>query len=428
MKGKTFRMEKKMNADKEQFETVMKLIYQACVLKEATAKEEVLALLTGGMDLNAFDETGRTLLTCCLQDRRYHQMVDELIKAGASIHQPTKYGKTPLMCAVSSPFFVQYLLERGADIEAVDIIGRTALSYAVYDKADPRSVRLLLQAGSDVNHQDCYGLTPFALMLEKGGNFWHARILRAYGADLSLKDKKGKTVFDVVGENESVELLNELRGMPAKEYLIPARKTVQSLKQEGRLLEEELLRAAKEENEALLYALIEAGVDANYQNPQTLNTALHYAVQSGSIYNIQLLIEQHVDMNKKNEHGDTPLTACLASGKNSHFWDGWLLELLLLKGADVNLDGSFCRYPLHFSAEVGDEKAIKMFVQNGADVFVRDSHGRTPADVYVQAFNDMLDDRQKAFLDKWLKKNEPQKINIANKKALMQKRDNQNEG
>jgi ankyrin repeat protein len=86
------------------------------------------------------------------------EIVSMLIDHGAGINHPNSHGQTPLM-AVKGPACARILLDAGADPDARDVEGNTALMYAV-DRDETEVARLLLAAGADVNAVPKNGYTP----------------------------------------------------------------------------------------------------------------------------------------------------------------------------------------------------------------------------------------------------------------------------
>ena len=117
---------------------------------------------------------------------------------------------TPLMVAAMSNQIeaVALLIERGADINAENEGGETALSWATHTHRDPAAVlRLLLENGAIVNHQCKLGFT--ALMSAAfSDHIEGAEVLIEHGADLSLVNESGLTALAIVqiyGETEEMQ-------------------------------------------------------------------------------------------------------------------------------------------------------------------------------------------------------------------------------
>jgi ankyrin repeat protein len=91
------------------------------------------------------------------------EIVGLLLDHGADVNGGTPWGSTPLMAAVSThdADTVRLMLERGANPNARDSMGRTALRRGFGDGTmKTASVRALLEHGADVNARDVEGLTP----------------------------------------------------------------------------------------------------------------------------------------------------------------------------------------------------------------------------------------------------------------------------
>ena len=91
------------------------------------------------------------------------------------------------------------LLEAGANPNASDAQGQTALIHALKDY-DPNSVRNLLKAGADPNAQDAKG-TPALILAMLLGDEWMLEELIEHGADLSARTRQGRTAMEVAQLN-----------------------------------------------------------------------------------------------------------------------------------------------------------------------------------------------------------------------------------
>lgn len=115
-----------------------------------------------------------------------------LIAAGADLNAKTTNQQTPLhFAAVFSPDMVQALITAGADIAAADSSLSTALFYAAGARS-PSSIPILLGAGADVNAQNKIGNTPiFAAGTAR--NPENIALLLAAGADPTVVNQRGQT-------------------------------------------------------------------------------------------------------------------------------------------------------------------------------------------------------------------------------------------
>ena len=111
---------------------------------------------------------------------------------------------------------VQYALAKGANANATDHAGSTALILATM--VDPEIVELLLEHGADVNATDRAGRT--ALMFASGnGDIEIVKILLANGANVDAMDDNNETAFMISTKNGHDEIAKLL--LPTELYEIP---------------------------------------------------------------------------------------------------------------------------------------------------------------------------------------------------------------
>jgi ankyrin repeat protein len=129
------------------------------------------------------------------------QAVKDLLTKGADVNAKDETGKTALLWvapARDNPEMVKLLIAKGADVNAKDNEGETALMIAA-SQSNPETLAALLDAGAEVNAQNNAGRTALMAAAFRA-NIEEIKILLAKGADLKLTDKKERMAFDVAQE------------------------------------------------------------------------------------------------------------------------------------------------------------------------------------------------------------------------------------
>lgn len=155
---------------------------------------------------------GETPFTCILAGpaRRRVQCARLLVASGLS-----QGGKTPLIAAVRAhePSAVRALAASGADLDARDPHGRTALLVSVVvccaspTSSSRRGLLALLLCGADVDATDARGIAPVhhAAMCR---DTWCLEALVSAGADLSVPDCTGRPAVEFLSApSKSFEVL-----------------------------------------------------------------------------------------------------------------------------------------------------------------------------------------------------------------------------
>lgn len=142
-----------------------------------------------------------------------------LLENGANIDAVDKNGKTALhLSAINGKVeILKLLLEYGANIDACDNLYITALHYSV-DNGHFKISNLLLSFGANIDAVDGYGLTAFHYSVDKG-HFKISKLLNDYGANIDTVDNCGYNSVGIFialhkntrdGHYEVLETLQEL--------------------------------------------------------------------------------------------------------------------------------------------------------------------------------------------------------------------------
>jgi ankyrin repeat protein/mono/diheme cytochrome c family protein len=143
------------------------------------------SLLKSGADVQARDELGNTpLLAAALNaDAAVFEL---LLQAGADLNTTNQAGATPLMRAATFEDKARRLVEKGADIKPRSRLGNTALILAARKFGNSRTVRLLLDRGADPNAKNVFGATAL-MAAASAGDAETVRALLDRGADVNAK-------------------------------------------------------------------------------------------------------------------------------------------------------------------------------------------------------------------------------------------------
>jgi len=161
--------------------------------------------------INAASWGNWTLLHRAAQNG-HKDIVDFLISKGADLEARTALGETPLYAAIyqQKEVTVKQLIEKGADVLAVRNDGETMLHIAAAI-GNESIVELLISEGLNVNIKRRYGITPLHL----ASVFGHkavVEILISKGADINVENDNGRTPLHLAvasGEMNIVALLTE---------------------------------------------------------------------------------------------------------------------------------------------------------------------------------------------------------------------------
>jgi len=110
-----------------------------------------------------------------------------LIDHGADVNAQNAFGSTALMWSVSDPARVRLLLDHGAQVNTVARSGRTALIVAAFTNPSAEVVKLLLAKGANVGVMDRMHVTPLNAATF-GNDTATVRLLLEAGADIETPD------------------------------------------------------------------------------------------------------------------------------------------------------------------------------------------------------------------------------------------------
>ena len=229
---------------------------------------------------------------------------------------------------------IRTLLDGGADVNAPQVDGMTALHWAAYHD-DAETAGLLVHAGADVNAENRYGVPPLSVAATNGSADLVTLLLDA-GANATAVLRGGETVLMTAARTGS---LGAVRALLAKGA------DPNALEQGGQTV---LMWAAAEGHAAVAHALIEVGADI-HATLRSGFTPMFFAVREGHIDVVHTLLEAGTDVNEllqRVKDGpdravnnasyrpvDDGISPLLMAVRNGHFE---LAVALVRAGADPN--------------------------------------------------------------------------------------------
>ncbi|KAK1751560.1 ankyrin repeat-containing domain protein [Echria macrotheca] len=272
----------------------------------------------------------------------YLDATEILIQMGANIESMDMYGKTPLSCAAYNGHeaVVKLLLEKEADIESGSGSGQTTpLSWAACNGHEA-VVKLLLEKGAEIESKDGLGRTPLSWAAEDGYEAV-VKLLLEKDAEIDSKDKDGRTPLSLAARNNREVVVKLLLEKGA------------DIESKDRHSRTPLSRAAEKGREAVIKLLLEKGAEIESKDILDM-TPLRWAAESGHEAVVKILLEKGAEIESKDEYGRTPLSWAADKGHEA------VIKLLLEKGAEIELKDISGRTPLSWAAENNNEVVVQL--------------------------------------------------------------------
>lgn len=330
------------------------------------------------------------------------KLLDQGVDANTISDENSRQSVLHVAARYAEPAMVKLLIEKGADVNAVNWNSETPLGTAMYGSNAAHvfeNARLLIDAGAkaDIRFRDggsplmitCYAkgvrsLEVVKLLMDHGANplvksgdeagkmpIHYAATngladITAYfaehGVDVDVRASKGMTplLFAAqAGQLETCRVLAEhgadLRAQPLDEFGLNS-----------------LHKAVYNNKAEVARFLLEKGVPVDVRTGKG-NTALHLAAESGSMDALKTLVEFKADLRAKtcDEWQE------LAVHRAAYFGNRDIVAFFLDAGIDVNVTTAPGSTLLTLAAEKGDIELVTLLMDRGADPKLKGAQGMT---------------------------------------------------
>eukprot|EP01041_Mallomonas_annulata_P000701 gene701-1342_t len=235
---------------------------------------------------------------------------------------------------------VTSLIEGGASVNAPNPNGLTSPIHIACAAGNMSLTQLLVKKGAKIGAKNSSGMSPLHIVCDRQNPLLAIYLVKK-GADLSSRNKSGETPMHKMCHWGMDSLLRQILGLPRS--IIPV-------------------------------------IDLEVKTDRGL-TPLHCAVDQGFLDVVQILLEQRVEVNCRDENNRTPLHyACLKGYPE-------IIDQLVVSGAFINCRDNQGLSPLLCACAAGHLPLAKWLVENGANVFSETELGNNALHVACKAGN-----------------------------------------
>jgi ankyrin repeat protein len=324
-------------------------------------------LLASGADFNGRDLTQRTPLIVAVSQGNVGA-VETLLAAGADLEAAEQIGFTALQAAsnLDAPAqvvsnVVTRLIRAGASLESRDAVRRTPLHQAAYD-GKPVVTALLLAAGARIDAVGPDLRTPLQLAVVRGSREVVALLL-AKGADTEWRDSFGCTALHYAVEVRARDLVKLLLGHGADVNAPTTRGSS--------IGATALMGSAHAGDLEIMKVLLDLGAQIE-QADQHGFTALMVAAGDGQVDAAKLLLERGAKLEAADQEGTTVFLRAAKSGQLE------MVKFLLERGAKPDACDKVGFTALHEAADRGYAEVAEFLISRGAEVNARSDYPSTP--------------------------------------------------
>ncbi|XHG04129.1 hypothetical protein AWENTII_007410 [Aspergillus wentii] len=351
-------------------------------------------LLESGASATAVKENGETALHLAASEGAIEELT-LLIQYGADVNTKTITGETALHRAASPRYgsieMVKALLDAGADCLVEDDSHKTPLINAMRGH-DHKKIAMLINAGAE-SHPSQY--TPALLLqatIHRRQDLVETLLDHGVDVDAARDERSGMTALMSAARSASMELFEMLLerskqlgltnnyGQTVVSFaaMRGSKEVLSLLAERGACMDHRdhigmrpLMHAARSRSIQAVSFLLERGVDVNvWDEHRQTRTALFYAVKSGKIAIVKLLLDKSGIIQESGDEGQRSLLHAVP-------WRNLSMMRLLRESGKCRFENSSLRKWMESAVARGAMSEAKRLLQMGVDIDSRDSSNGT---------------------------------------------------
>lgn len=325
----------------------------SCKFKRHTSSDRPTKIAKGIEQQSVNENIDPRLFTAILSHNV--QKVSD-VALGTNINAIDIMGRTPLFYAMQTgdEEVVEALLNAGADCD-ISVNG-TSLLHVALAQPNLKILSLIITHTKDINSKNnsCEPILHHAVSL---GNLDAVRMLTEGGADVNAENNKNQSAMFLAVMLNKKEIIAQLLNSGAE------------VDQRDKSNKTPSIVAIENDDIETLALLLDYQADVNLKDGEE-DTLAQQAVLFNNLPILELLYSRGADVKAPfNKGGNTPLFFCVCNKQNE------IAKKLISWGCNVN-EQVKSMTPLMQAAEVNNE-LIDSLIAAGADVNIQDIHGRT---------------------------------------------------
>jgi len=332
---------------------IVKLLINQDTLIDKTLDKSLSSLNFNSFDyahLNANNNEEENVLVAepSSSENSNESLRDDSKDGGIKINKKNNRGMTAFVmsCQHGNLQIIQYLLEYIDNINEKCHDGSTGLMVACYNNQE-NIIQYLLDHGADPNEQDSTGNNSLIYACQMGNsNVVNLLLDHPTNIDINMTNRNSNTALMYACQHGYEDIVKKLLQHHADINIKDCNENTA------------LLYSIRNEFHNISVLLIENGADVNCMESENKSTALMIACQTKQHEVINALLEKNAELNIQNKYGYCPLLIAIENN------DEKLVDILLKYNANVNVYDTYGNNTLMLACSIGNKKIVESLLNH----------------------------------------------------------------